>query len=99
MSDENIVYVGTKHVMNYVEAIITQINMNGEVKIIARGLNIIQAIDATEIAKRTLSSEKIEVETIIGSEDRDFQRNVKTDENKKERKRRISTIIITIRKK
>ncbi|HJJ41897.1 MAG TPA: DNA-binding protein Alba [Methanocorpusculum sp.] len=49
MSD-NIILVGTKPVMNYVLAVITQFNTGvSEVVIKARGKTIVRAVDAAEI--------------------------------------------------
>ncbi|MBR0423433.1 MAG: DNA-binding protein Alba [Clostridia bacterium] len=52
MSEENIVYVGNKPVMNYVLAVVTQIN-NGalEVYLKARGRAISRAVDVAEIVR------------------------------------------------
>jgi DNA-binding protein len=52
MSDENIVYIGTKPVMNYVLAVVTQMN-NGtsEVLLKARGRAISRAVDVAEIVR------------------------------------------------
>jgi len=51
MQDDTTVFVGTKPVMNYVLAVVTQFN-NGaeEVTIKARGKAISKAVDTTEIA-------------------------------------------------
>ncbi|MGZ7096546.1 MAG: DNA-binding protein Alba, partial [Methanobacterium sp.] len=52
MSDENVVYIGTKPVMNYVLAVVTQMN-NGssEVMLKARGRAISRAVDVAEIVR------------------------------------------------
>lgn len=52
MTDENIVYVGNKPVMNYVLAVVTQVN-NGatEVYLKARGRAISRAVDVAEIVR------------------------------------------------
>ncbi len=52
MSDENIVYIGNKPVMNYVLAVVTQMN-NGtpEVTLKARGKAISRAVDVAEIVR------------------------------------------------
>ncbi|MFZ0926072.1 MAG: DNA-binding protein Alba [Halobacteriota archaeon] len=51
MTDDNIIYVGNKPVMNYVLAVVTQFN-NGadEVLIKARGRAISRAVDVEQIA-------------------------------------------------
>ena len=52
MSDENVVYIGNKPVMNYVLAVVTQMN-NGtaEVMLKARGRAISRAVDVAEIVR------------------------------------------------
>ena len=52
MSEENVVYIGNKPVMNYVLAVVTQ--MNGgvpEVVLKARGRAISRAVDVAEIVR------------------------------------------------
>lgn len=52
MSEENIVYVGTKPVMNYVLAVVTQMNKGtSEVMLKARGRAISRAVDVAEIVR------------------------------------------------
>ena len=52
MTEENIVYVGNKPVMNYVLAVVTQMNDgNSEVSIKARGRAISRAVDVAEIVR------------------------------------------------
>ncbi len=68
MTDDNIIYVGNKPVMNYVLAVVTQFN-NGadEVLIKARGRAISRAVDVEQISiNRFLSdvtTKKIETST------------------------------------
>ena len=52
MSEENIVYIGNKPVMNYVLAVVTQMN-GGESEVIlkARGRAISRAVDVAEIVR------------------------------------------------
>ena len=52
MSDENIVYIGNKPLMNYVLAVVTQMN-NGSSEIIlkARGRSISRAVDVAEVVR------------------------------------------------
>jgi DNA-binding protein len=58
MTDDNIIYVGNKPVMNYVLAVVTQFN-NGadEVLINARGRAISRAVDVAEISRNRFLSE------------------------------------------
>ncbi|MCC7572033.1 MAG: DNA-binding protein Alba [Candidatus Methanofastidiosum sp.] len=53
MSDENIVFVGSKPVMNYVLAVVTQLNNKetDNVVIKARGRAISRAVDVAEIVR------------------------------------------------
>jgi DNA-binding protein len=52
MSVENIVYIGNKPVMNYVLAVVTQMNGEfSEVILKARGRAISRAVDTAEIVK------------------------------------------------
>lgn len=53
MSDENIVFVGSKPVMNYVLAVVTQLNKKETENIVikARGRAISRAVDVAEIVR------------------------------------------------
>jgi DNA-binding protein len=52
MSEENIVYIGNKPVMNYVLAVVTQMNEGvPEVVLKARGRAISRAVDVAEIVR------------------------------------------------
>ncbi len=69
MTDDNVVYVGNKPVMNYVLAVVTQFN-NGasEVAVKARGKAISRAVDTVEVAKnRFLEGSKVK-DIKIGTE-------------------------------
>lgn len=58
MTDDNIIYVGNKPVMNYVLAVVTQFNNGaGEVLIKARGRAISRAVDVAEIARKRFLTE------------------------------------------
>ena len=64
MSEENIVYIGTKPVMNYVLAVVTQMNGGtNEVTLKARGRAISRAVDVAEIVRNRFISE-VELGTI-----------------------------------
>ena len=58
MTDNNIVYVGNKPVMNYVLAVVKEFN-NGasEVIIKARGKAISRAVDAAEVSRNRFVTE------------------------------------------
>ncbi len=69
MTDDNVVYVGNKPVMNYVLAVVTQFN-NGasEVAVKARGKAISRAVDTVEVTKnRFLEGAKVK-DIKIGTE-------------------------------
>ena len=52
MTEENVAYVGNKPVMNYVLAVVTQMNGGiSEVSIKARGRAISRAVDVAEIVR------------------------------------------------
>lgn len=58
MSEENVVYIGNKPVMNYVLAVVTQ--MNGGVSSVmlkARGRAISRAVDVAEIVRNRFITE------------------------------------------
>lgn len=70
MPEENVVYIGNKPVMNYVLAVVTQMN-NGtsEVTLKARGRAISRAVDVAEIIRNRFISD-VELGTIdIGTEE------------------------------
>ena len=51
MADDNVVYVGSKPVMNYVLAVTTQFSKANEVILKSRGQAISRAVDAAEIVR------------------------------------------------
>lgn len=75
MAEENIVYIGNKPVMNYVLAVVTQMN-NGVTEVIlkARGRAISRAVDVAEIVRNRFISDvdvksiDISTEEIVGNE-------------------------------
>lgn len=85
----NVVLVGKKPVMNYVMAILALLNQGiDEIIVKARGRAINKAVDAVEIVRNKLLSDKVEVKDIkIGSQVVQSQ----------ERTSRVSTIEITLR--
>jgi len=71
MTNDNTVYVGSKPVMNYVLAVVTQFNSGAkEVKIMARGRAISRAVDVAEVSRSrflpdvTVKSISISTETL-----------------------------------
>lgn len=75
MAEENIVYIGNKPVMNYVLAVVTQMNSGvTEVILKARGRAISRAADVAEIIRNRFISDvdvksiDISTEEIVGNE-------------------------------
>ncbi len=88
--EDNIVYIGTKPVMNYVLAVITQFNSGiREVIVKARGKTIVRAVDTAEIVTRQFMTNVVKKNVAIDTE------AVETDEGPTN----VSTIQITLAKK
>ncbi|MHB8117627.1 MAG: DNA-binding protein Alba [Methanothrix sp.] len=52
MAEDDVVFVGSKPVMNYVLAVVTQFNSGAEdVRIMARGRAISRAVDVAEVSR------------------------------------------------
>ncbi|MDZ4172154.1 MAG: DNA-binding protein Alba [Methanobacteriaceae archaeon] len=75
MSEENVVYIGNKPVMNYVLAVVTQMNGgSNEVVLKARGRAISRAVDVAEIVRNRFITDidvqniDISTEEIVGNE-------------------------------
>lgn len=52
MAEDDVVFVGSKPVMNYVLAVVTQFNSGAkDVKIMARGRAISRAVDVAEVSR------------------------------------------------
>ena len=75
MSEENVVYIGNKPVMNYVLAVVTQVNGGAqEVVLKARGRAISRAVDVAEIVRNRfipdmeIGTIDISTEEILGDE-------------------------------
>jgi len=90
MSEENVVYIGSKPVMNYCLAVLTSLQGKGSsVALKARGRAISTAVDVVEVTRNRfmedLSIEKIE----IGTEE------MKSMEGQT---RNVSTITIVLKK-
>ena len=73
--EDNLVYIGTKPVMNYVLAVVTQFNAGAkEVVIKARGKTIVRAVDTAEITTRQFLTNVKKKEVTISTD------TVETDE-------------------
>ena len=85
--------IGRKPVMNYVLAVVTQLNQGGFdfCTLKARGRSISTAVDVAEIVRQRFMKDIVDVEKIeIGSEELDGSDG---------RTRTVSTIEITLKKK
>jgi DNA-binding protein len=71
MSEQNIVYVGSKNPMNYVMAVMQAINQNddNEVVLKARGRAISTAVDVAEITRNRFLTELSEPVVEISTEE------------------------------
>lgn len=82
MSDENVVFVGSKPVMNYVLAVVTQLNKKETENVVvkARGRAISRAVDVAEIVKnkfvQDVSVKKITTSTETITRDDNSSANV-----------------------
>ena len=89
MSEENVVYIGRKPVMNYCLAVLTSLRNNSRVALKARGRAISTAVDVAEVSRnrfmKDLTIEKVE----IGTEE---------IESVEGGKRNVSTITIVLKK-
>ena len=89
MSVENVVYIGSKPVMNYCLAVLTSLQDQGSVTLKARGRAISTAVDAAEVTRnrfmKNLTVENIE----IGTEEL---------ESLEGRMRNVSTMTIVLKK-
>jgi DNA-binding protein len=94
MSDrDSAIYVGRKPVMNYVLAVVTQLNQGGFDSCVlkARGRSISTAVDVAEIVRQRFMKDLVDLEKIeIGSEELSESDG---------RTRSVSTIEITLKKK
>ena len=88
MSEENVVYIGRKPVMNYCLAVITSLRNHNQVTLKARGRAVSTAVDVAEVTRnrfmKDLSVEKIE----IGTEELESEG----------RMRNVSTMMIILKK-
>ena len=89
-NDENIVYVGTKNLMSYVLACVTQFSRGAnEIVVKARGRAISRAVDVTEVLKSRFMAD-VKVQNIAISTE-----VIKTEEGKEIN---VSAIDITLSK-
>jgi DNA-binding protein len=75
VAEDDVVFVGSKPVMNYVLAVVTQFNGGAkEVKILARGRAISRAVDVAEVSRARflvdVSVKNIQISTEVLNTDR-----------------------------
>jgi DNA-binding protein len=89
MSENNIVYIGTKPVMNYCLAVLSSLQGgNNEVTLKARGRAISTAVDVAEVTKNRFLEDLAVKHIEIGTEELESEG----------RKRNVSTISIKLTK-
>ncbi len=67
--EDNVVFVGTKPVMNYCLAVVTQFNSGvDEVIIKARGKSIVRAVDTAELVTRQFLSDVVKKQVSISTD-------------------------------
>ncbi|MGQ9679187.1 MAG: DNA-binding protein Alba [Candidatus Bathyarchaeia archaeon] len=89
MSNNESIFIGSKPIMSYVTAVITALRKADEVKVLARGRAITNAVDVVELTKRNFMTDIIVNSISIGTEKISQGNNV----------RNVSTIEITLSKK
>jgi len=89
MSEENVIYVGSKPVMNYCLAVLTALHhKGGKVELKARGRAISTAVDVAEVTRNRFMKDLIVEKILIGSEELESEG----------RKRNVSTMTIFLKR-
>ncbi len=68
MEDNAVIFIGDKPVMNYVLAVMTQLNKFSSVTLKARGRSISRAVDAAEITRNRFMPNLLVKDITIGTE-------------------------------
>jgi DNA-binding protein len=90
MSEKNIVYIGSKPILNYCTAVLTSLQGdNSTVEVKARGRAISSAVDVVEVTRNRFLSNLVVESIEIGTEEL---------EGHEGRKRNVSTISIVLKK-
>jgi len=77
LKDDDVIYVGKKHLLNYVTAVNIIFQKFDEIRIVARGQFISKAVDLVEVMRNKFLKGQIEIKSInIGSEK--FEKEEKT---------------------
>ena len=90
MTEDNVIFIGTKPFMNYVTGIVIQFTSKNarEVMIKARGKFIVRAVDVAEVALKRFLQDQIEI--------KDIRINSEEFKNEEGREVRVSTIEIIL---
>jgi len=88
MSVENVVYIGSKPLMNYCMAVLTSLKDESSVALKARGRAISTAVDVAEVTKHRFMQNLIVENVEIGTEELESEG----------RMRNVSTITIVLKK-
>lgn len=90
MSDNNVVYIGSKPIMNYCLAVLSSLQQeNSTVELKARGRAISSAVDVAEVTRNRFMSDLVVENIEIGTEEL---------EGHEGRMRNVSTISIVLKK-
>ena len=88
MSVENVVYIGSKPLMNYCLAVLTSLKDGSSVSLKARGRAISTAVDVAEVTRRRFMENLIVENVEIGTEELESEGRI----------RNVSTITIFLKK-
>lgn len=89
MSEGNVIYIGSKPVMNYCLAVLTALqHKGGTVELKARGRAISTAVDVAEVTRNRFMKDLTVEKIVIGSEELESEG----------RKRNVSTMTIFLKK-
>jgi len=88
MSVENIVYIGSKPLMNYCLAVLTSLKDRSSVALKARGRAISTAVDVAEVTRRRFMENLVVENVEIGTEELESEGRI----------RNVSTITIILKK-
>ena len=88
MSVENVVYIGSKPLMNYCMAVLTSLKDESSVALKARGRAISTAVDVAEVTRNRFMQNLIVENVEIGTEELESEG----------RMRNVSTITIVLKK-
>lgn len=87
--NSNIVYIGSKPVMNYCTAVLQVMSNSDSVKLMARGRAISHAVDVAEIIRNRFLTDLVVDSIDIGTEELESERG---------EPRNVSNITITLKK-